>query len=133
MEKLFEQASRAKLRFVSSKGPLMVEQLWEIPLTSKTGFSLDEVAKTVKRELDAASEESFVQTTSPAKAEAELKLEVVKYVISVRLAEADAATKKVQKQQLRQQLTQALAEKKSDAIKGMSVEEIERRLAELDD
>lgn len=135
MEKLFEQATRGKLRFESSKGPLTTEQLWEVPLIAKVGtFSLDEVAKAAKRELDAATEESFVETkVNAAKVTAELKLEVVKYIISVRVAEVAAANKRKERAELRKQLTEALAEKQVDAIKGMSVEEIQRKLDELDD
>ena len=42
---IFEQASRAKLRFDSVKGQLVTEQLWDLPLQSKTNFDLDTVAK----------------------------------------------------------------------------------------
>lgn len=132
MSNLFEQASRAKLRFTSIKGPLSTEQLWDLPLLSKNGFSLDDVAKAAKRELDLASEESFVKATSPEKTAAELRLDVVKHVISVRIAENDAATKRTERAALRKQLTEALAEKQIDTIKGMSVEEIQRKLDELD-
>ena len=38
---IFKQAAKAKLRFPSSKGELRVEDLWDLPLTSKTGPSLD--------------------------------------------------------------------------------------------
>lgn len=133
MDNLFEKATRQKLLFESKVGQINTEQLWDLPLLSKNGLDLDTVAKTAKRQLDAASEESFVSSTSPAKALAELRLEVVKHIISVKLAEKDAAAKKASKAELRKQLTAALAEKQSDALKGMSVEEIERKLAELED
>lgn len=133
MEILFEQATRNKLRFESNKGPLSVEQVWDAPLTSRNGFSLDEIAKQAKRELDAISEESFVQQVSPLKSIAEMKLEVVKHIITVKLAEKESASKRAERVELRQQLTQALAEKQSDTIKNMSTEEIQKRLKELED
>ncbi|MNO13121.1 hypothetical protein D3C76_27470 [compost metagenome] len=133
MDNLFEKATRQKLLFECKVGQINTEQLWDLPLLSKNGLDLDTVAKTAKRQLDAASEESFVSTTSPAKALAELKLEVVKHIISVKLAEKDAATKKASKAELRKQLTAALAEKQIDDLKGMTATEIEKRLAELDD
>lgn len=133
MENLFEQATRNKLRFESTKGPLSVEQVWDAPLTSRNGFSLDDIAKQAKRELDALSEESFVEQVSPLKSVAVLKLEVVKHIISVKLSEKEAASKRAERAELRQQLTQALAEKQSDAIKNMSTEEIQKRLKELED
>lgn len=133
MENLFEHATRNKLRFESNKGPLSVEQVWDAPLTSRNGFSLDEIAKQAKRELDAISEESFVQQVSPLKSVAEMKLEVVKHIITVKLAEKESASKRAERAELRQQLSQALADKQSDAIKNMSTEEIQKRLAELED
>lgn len=133
MENLFEQATRNKLRFESTKGPLSVEQVWDAPLTSRNGFSLDDIAKQAKRELDALSEESFVEQVSPLKSVAVLKLEVVKHIISVKLAEKEVASKRAERAELRRQLTEALAEKQSDAIKNMSTEEIQKRLKELED
>lgn len=133
MENMFEQTTRNKLRFESAKGPLTVEQVWDAPLTSRNGFSLDDIAKQAKRELDALSEESFVEQVSPLKSVAVLKLEVVKHIISVKLAEKEAASKRAERAELRRQLTEALAEKQSDAIKNMSPEEIRKRLKELED
>lgn len=133
MENLFEVATRNKLRFESSKGPLSVEQVWDAPLTSRNGFSLDDIAKQAKRELDALSEESFVEQVSPLKSVAVLKLEVVKHIITVKLAEKEAASKRAERAELRQQLTQALAQKQSEVIKNMSPEEIQKRLKELED
>lgn len=133
MENMFEQATRNKLRFESTKGPLTVEQVWDTPLTSRNGFSLDDIAKQAKRELDALSEESFVEQVSPLKSVAVLKLEVVKHIISVKLAEKEVASKRAERAELRRQLTEALAEKQSDAIKNMSPEEIQKRLKELED
>ena len=36
---IFEYATRAKLRFASSRGDLTVEQLWDVPLRSTDGFA----------------------------------------------------------------------------------------------
>jgi hypothetical protein len=45
MSNLFERATRLKLRFSTNKNEITVEDLWELPLQSKTGFDLDNVAK----------------------------------------------------------------------------------------
>ena len=129
---LFLEARRKKLRFASLKGELIVEQLWDLPLTSKTGFDLDNVAKSVKRELDASSVESFVNVSSPLEATLTLKLELIKSVIAVRIAERDAVQQREARKAERNQLLAALAGKKEDAIKAMSPEQIQARLAELE-
>ncbi len=52
-DNLFERASRIGLRVASSKGMLMVEDLWSIPLTSKTGaLNLDEIAGELNKQLE---------------------------------------------------------------------------------
>jgi len=66
---IFEKATQEKFRYPSTKGLLTTEQLWELPLTAKSGFSLDDVAKAVNAELKAIDTESFVATApNPATA-----------------------------------------------------------------
>lgn len=133
MTKIFETGTRLKVRFESTRGLLSIEQLWDLPLTSKTQFDLDTVAKAVKRELDQASEESFVQTTSPAATVLTLKLDIIKSVIATKLAEREAAQKKETNRQERARLTELLAAKQDDELKGLSKEEIQTRLDQLKD
>ena len=133
MENLFLQATREKFRFQSNKGDLSVEQLWDMPLTSRTGFDLDTVAKAVNSDLKGANEESFVNTTNnPAVSRLQNKLEVVKAIIEIKLAEAEVAKKRAEKAAERQRLMEVLHSKKDQELQGLSVEEIEKRLAQLD-
>ena len=133
MGNLFMQATREKFRFQSNKGDLSVEQLWDMPLTSRTGFDLDTVAKAVNSDLKGANEESFVNTTNnPAVSRLQNKLEVVKAIIEIKLVEAEAAKKRAEKAAERQRLMEVLHSKKDQELQGLSVEEIERRLSQLD-
>lgn len=133
MENLFLQATREKFRFESPKGDLSVEQLWDLPLTSRTGFDLDTVAKAVNADLKASNEESFVNVNNnPAVSRLQAKLEVVKAIIEVKLAQAEATKKRVEKAAERQRLMEVLHSKKDQELQGLSVEEIERRLSQLD-
>lgn len=133
MTNLFLQATRRKFRFPSNKGDLSVEQLWDLPLTSRNGFDLDTVAKTVNTHLKAASEESFVVTSSnPAKTTLQDQLEVIKAIIAVKLDEAAKAKMRSDRAAERQRLLEILDQKEDDELKGLSREEIKKRLAELD-
>ena len=133
MENLFLQATREKFRFESSKGELSVEQLWDLPLTSRTGFDLDTVAKAVNANLKSSNEESFVNVSNnPAVSRLQAQLEVVKAIIEVKLAQAEATKKRVEKAAERQRLMEVLHSKKDQELQGLSVEEIERRLSQLD-
>lgn len=130
---IFEHASRVKTRFPSNRGDLTTEQLWDLPLQSKSGFDLDSVAKAVNSQLKAVTEESFVSTgTNPAKSKLEHMLETVKHVIAVRLREnAEAATKAARAAE-RQKLVDALSDKQDAAIKDMTPDQIKARIEELD-
>lgn len=133
MDNLFLKATREKFRFESPKGDLSVEQLWDLPLTSRTGFDLDTVAKTVNADLKASNEESFVNVNNnPAVSRLQAKLEVVKAIIEVKLAQAEATKKRAEKAAERQRLMEVLRSKKDQELQGLSVEEIERRLSLLE-
>lgn len=128
---IFEQASRLKLRFASVKGELTIEHLWGLPLQSKTSFDLDTVAKAVARDLKAVTEESFVVETSPTNTVLILKLDVVKHIIAVRLAENAAATNRSARSAERQKLLGILADKQDESLKNLTPEQIQKRLDEL--
>ena len=132
MSNIFEQSTRQALRFPSVRGELNTEQLWDLALTSRNGFDLDSVAKEVNQRLKAISEESFViKTSNPEKSDLELKLEVLKHIIAVKQAEADARRNAADRAAERQKLYDILAEKQDSALKELSVEDIQKRLAEL--
>jgi hypothetical protein len=131
---IFEIASRKKFRFDSERGAMTTEQLWDLPLTSRTGFDLDSVAKAVSAELKAQSEESFVTTTTnPRKGELEVMLEVVKHVISFKIATAKAAAERVEKAEKRRKIMDAIQAKDEQALTTASKEDLLKQLAELDE
>jgi hypothetical protein len=130
---LFIAASRQKLRFPSERGDLTVEQLWDLPLQAKNGFDLDNVAKAVNAELKSISEESFVATSNnPARARAELQLEVVKYVIAARQQDNQAAEARRLAASQRQVIAGALERKENAELENLSAEELRARLAAID-
>lgn len=129
---IFEQAVRQKLRIPSAKGELTVEQLWDLPLQSKTQFDLDTLAKAANRELKGMDEESFVSTTdNPAKAKLELTLDILKHVIAAKMSDAEAAKNRAARAEEREKLLKILADKQNAALGELSVEQIQERLKAL--
>ena len=129
---IFEKATREKFRYPSAKGQLTTEQLWELPLTAKSGFSLDDVAKAVNAELKAVATESFVATeANPAKATLETKLEVVKHVIAVRLAEDQAAKAAAAKKLEKEKLLAVLGRKQDAVLENLTEAELLARINNL--
>lgn len=130
---MFEIATRNKLRFSSTRGELSVEMLWDVPLRSHDDFNLDSIAKSANKALKALTEESFVSTErTPAHAKAELTLELVKYVIAVKLAEEETAKKRAENKVEREKLLAILAEKQAGKLSELSEKEIQRRINALD-
>ena len=129
---IFEKATQEKFRYPSTKGLLTTEQLWELPLTAKSGFSLDDVAKAVNAELKAIDTESFVATeTNPAKATLETKLEVVKHVIAFRLAEDQTAKAAAAKKLEKEKLLAVLGRKQDAVLENLTEAELLARINNL--
>ena len=129
---IFEQATRRAIRFESVKGDLSVEQLWDLPLQSRNQFDLDTIAKTVNRQLNDVTEESFVSVReNPAKETLSLKLELVKHIISVKLQEAEEARNRANKASEKEKLLRLLDEKQNEALRALTPEEIQERLKAL--
>jgi hypothetical protein len=130
----FEKASRLKLRFDSVQGKISVEDLWDLPLTTKSAnrASLDDVAKATSRALKTSGEEeSFVLKTTPANSLDKLRLDIVKQVISVRLAEAEESEKAAVNKAKKAQILAIIDQKKDAALSNLSVEDLTKLLAEL--
>lgn len=130
---LFEKATRDKYRYNSVRGMLTTEDLWDLPLSARGGFDLDNVAKGVHNDLRNASETSFVKTTSsPRKARLESMLEVVKHVIAVRIAEQEATDAASARKARKDRLLEILAAKQDDDLMGKTVEELTAEIEALD-
>lgn len=130
-EKKFEKASRMKLRFTSSKGFITTEDLWDIPLVSKADLSLDNMAKAVNRAIKLNEDESFVTEKNSVDAVLELKLDIIKYIIQVKLQEAKAAETNVILRAKIQKLQAIIVQKEDESLEGQSIEELTEELKKL--
>lgn len=123
---MFEKASRKQYRFASPKGSLTVEDLWVIPLTSRTGHAnLDDIAKALFKELKENETESFVIKSTKTDDTIKDKFDIVKHIIDIRLAEAEVA-KLVKENKERKQLILAEISKRKNDFSGSSMEELEK-------
>lgn len=128
---LFEKASRQKLRFDTVKGSLTIEDLWDLPLTSQRGASLDEIAKGLNRELKDTAQESFVLPATTTNTLAQLKFDIVKHVIDVRQAENAAALVKREAAEKKQRILGIIAKKQDEKLENTSLEELEQMVNTL--
>lgn len=134
MNKLFMEATRQGFRYTSTKGELTTEDLWQLPLQSRTGFDLDTVAKGIHRQLKSMEEESFVTvpTVNTGRQALEAKLEVVKAVIQYKQDQAERQRLRAEKAAEKRRLLELLDSKNQQELEGLSKEEIEKRIAALD-
>lgn len=130
---MFEKATRQQLRFNTKKGLLSVEDLWTLPL--KTSFNaqvdLDEVAKTVHQELKTSEEISFVAPVTASNTTAQLKMDIVKHIIAIKLAEKEVAEKAKETKEKKQKILEAIARKQDEALVNSSVEDLQKMLESL--
>lgn len=130
---IYQQAAVKKIRFESARGQLTVEQLFDLPLVSKSGFDLDSVAKAANSTLKAMAEESFVQpAATPGRADAELRLELVKDVIAYRMAENRKRLEASQRSAEREKLLSALERRQEEELSKLTPAEIQARIDALD-
>lgn len=126
MENLFLNASREKLRFKLNNGVVTTEDLWDLSLER-----LDGLAKSLNKEVKESSEESFIKVKSSANKELELKFDIVKYVISVKLAEKEEKKLKLEKAARKEQIMDLIKRKEVANMESKTIEELQGELDKL--
>lgn len=130
MAEIFERAARLKLRFETEKGYLDVEDLWDLPLTGRS-VSLDGIAVGLHRKLQDATPVSFVNDSAEADPTLQLRFDLVKRVIDVRMEESRAALAARDRAEKKQRIMGLIAKKQDEELAGKSTEELEALLADL--
>lgn len=127
MKNLFEIATRRKYRFQLS-GSLTVEDLWDL-----FPESLDKIYKSLKAQLDVEQEESLLATKSKKDDDLINKIEIVKYIFSVKAQEKEErAAAKARKEQ-KQKILSILEEKRDKALHDMTPEQLEAMLKGMEE
>ena len=127
MEKMFEYATRNKVRF-PFKGLISVEDLWDLTLTN-----LDSIYKTLNKQVKQSEEESLLNTKTTVDKELDVQIAIVKHIVAVKLAEQEAREKASAKKAQKQKIMAIIASKQDEALQNSSVEDLQRMLDELGD
>lgn len=126
MEKnLFEIATRNRYRF-TYKGVMTVEDLWDLSVEV-----LDAIFKTLNHQKKTADEDSLLTVKSAEDTELANKIELVKYIASVKLAEADERMNAAEKKAQRDKIMEIVAKKKDKELEDMNVDQLMKKLEEL--
>ena len=127
VENIFEYATRNKVRF-PFKGMISVEDLWDLSLTN-----LDSIYKTLNKQVKQSEEESLLSTKSNVDTELEVQIAIVKHIVSVKLAEREAAEKAFAKKAQKQKIMSIIATKQDEALQNSSIDDLKKMLDELGD
>lgn len=126
MEKnLFEIATRNRYRF-NYKGVMTVEDLWSLRVED-----LDTIFKMLNRQKKTADEDSLLATKSAEDQDLANKIDIVRYIVSVKLAEAAERVSAAEKKAQRDKIMEIVAKKKDKALEDMGIEDLMKKLEEL--
>lgn len=126
MEKnLFEIATRNRYRF-NYKGVMTVEDLWSLRVED-----LDAIFKMLNHQKKTADEDSLLATKSAEDQDLANKIDIVRYIVSVKLAEAAERVSAAEKKAQRDKIMEIVAKKKDKALEDMGIEDLMKKLEEL--
>lgn len=123
---LFEIATREKYRF-PYKGQIGVEYLWDLPVTE-----LDGIFKALKVQEKKTDEEGLLSHKTSADTELDNKIEIVRYIFGVKMAEKAKREEAVKRKAEKEKLLEILSEKEDNALKSLSIDELRARIAAME-
>ncbi|MCM3387224.1 hypothetical protein M3649_03645 [Ureibacillus chungkukjangi] len=125
IENKFEVATRSKMRF-PFKGLISVEDLWDLSVTN-----LDSIFKVLNSQLKQVKEESLLETKTKEDKELDAKIEIVKYIVKVKLEEQESRNKAQEKKEQKQKILEILSTKQNESLQNKSEEELKAMLEDL--
>ncbi len=126
VENIFEYATRNKVRF-SFRGLISVEDLWDLSLTN-----LDSIYKELNKQSKQSEEESLLNIKTKEDEFLNVQIEIVKHIVSVKLAEKETREKASAKKAQKQKIMSIMAAKQDEALQNSSIDELQKMLDELD-
>lgn len=123
--KMFEVAVRNKFRF-PFKGVISVEDLWDLSVQQ-----LDGIFKTLKSQEKKAQEESLLDIRTPEDEALKTKIDIIRYIVTVKLDEAKQAEHAKENRDQKQKILGILAEKQDADLRSKTPEELQAMLNQL--
>lgn len=125
-DNLFFTAALKKYLYPSTKGQITTQDLFDLTLQG-----LNTTAKTLNAEIKNEEEEDFINERTVQSTDIRNKLEIVKTVIQYKKDLQNANAERKAKAQERQRLLEILDSKEQESLANLSIEEIQKRLAEI--
>lgn len=122
---MFEIATRTKMRF-PFKGMISVEDLWDLNVRD-----LDNVFKTLNAQVKKSQEESLLATKSKEEEVLATQIDIVKHIVEVKLAEAEAVQHSKELKEKKQKIMEVLSAKQDADLHNKSIDELKAMLDEM--
>ena len=123
---MFEIATKKKFRF-PFKGQISTEDLWDL-----TADQLDSVYKTLSREKKVLDEPSLATEANETDNDLELKISIVKHIYAAKEDEKKQRVRRAEILAQKRRLRDLIADKKDEALKNMSVEDLQKMLDSIE-
>lgn len=121
-----DEASRRKVRFITKSGPLMVEDLWDLPLSSTTGkTNLDALYVDYETQLKSSTSASYVHKKANASPVLQLQFDIVKHIIDTKLAENEANATARDKAARKQEVLEIIADRQKSDLRNRPIAELQ--------
>lgn len=129
---IFERASRLNLTFDTTKGVISFNDLWKLPLTSNTSkLNLDGIACEMYAGLQSTKTISFVDNATKADDMTQLRFDIVKHIIDVKLAEREAENQARIHREKKNRIMELIARKEDQALADMPLDELRNLVKEM--
>jgi hypothetical protein len=122
---MFEKASRKKVRF-TFRGVQSVESLWDLSLED-----LDFIYKDLFLKKKTTVQESLLNTRSSDDEYLDLQIDIIKYIVQVKMEEQDKKLKRAENRKQLQKLLAIKSEAEEAKLKSMSAEELDKLIDKL--
>lgn len=130
----FAKGTRDKVRFITNViGEISIEQLWDLPVggSKPDKTDLDKVSQIVLEEGESSKRKSLVNSRSEKNDLVNLKIEILTFIIDVKTKEKEAKELETANKEKLEKL-KAIREKKQDAsLESLSLEDIDKQIADL--
>jgi hypothetical protein len=93
--------------------------------------NLDIVFKALNAQKKVANEESLLSTATDADIDLNIKIEIVKHIVTTKLAEMRARQEARAKKEQAQKIMAIIETKQNEALEGKSIEELQAMLVDL--
>lgn len=124
---VFEWGTRNNVRFqVPEKGLVTIEDLWKINLQKLA--DLEEELETV---LNKSTRHRFKKANSKEQTENQIKYDIVKYILDVRIEEINQREVQAETKQQLQMLLELKAKKQQESLENLPMEQIDAEIAKL--